>query len=900
MTTGGPLTEGRNTSSDEEAHRSEFGRRLWRRLIDPVHLSIPVLIIGFCAIRRFGLIANIPYWLVAGLLISTWVISSINVALWGDATTGWQVSARMAVEMACVGIVIYGLGWGPVLAIGFVFGAADGMRSGGSAVAKPAMVCTVVCIALGQLAIGVGLAPSLLVQPLVHGLGALVALGAVMTIKVLEWFASARESGELRFRTLVQHASDIIIVTDPVGRLLYVSPSFERLLGRSARSFNDRSAREIIHAGDLANLRDVSADDPSADQERRGEIRLRTAAGDWKWFEATVTNHLDDPSVGGIVANLHDISERKQAEEELQKAHELFRSAFEHAPIGMAMSDLSSRILGANPAYARIVGRQLDELMGMNVSELTHPDDRHATEVNVRRLVRGECENFQLEKRYLRPDGQEVWGSVNVSGVRDEAGAPLYLIAQVEDVTERRALRERLAHAAIHDPLTDLPNRVLFMDRLEAALKRTSRNGRRTAVIFVDLDRFKIVNDSMGHAEGDKVLKAVSDRFRKVIRPWDTVARFGGDEFVVLFEDIEDDRTALRATNRLAKVLEDPIELTEGPVHVTASFGVALSHGHEDIAEDLLRDADAAMYRAKEGGRSQIQIFDRSDRPSLIDGLQLRHELHEAVVHDQFRLYYQPIVGVTSGQLVAVEALVRWQHPQRGLLLPGEFLSVMEESGLIISLGRWVLEEACRQRAAWEPDGRRLGSKVGPLRVNINLSPRQLVEPGFVELVEEVMSTCRIPFDWINLEITEGALATDIEATVRALTELRELGCHLSVDDFGAGFASLGYLSSFPVETLKIDRRFTSGLGIRAEDETIVESVIVLARKLGLTCIAEGVETEDQLHRLQAFQCDQAQGFLLGVPLPASSLSEPLTSGLRSWNGKAWSLWPSKAPSASG
>ena len=408
----------------------------------------------------------------------------------------------MAVEMACVGIVIYGLGWGPVLAIGFVFGAADGMRSGGSAVAKPAMVCTVVCIALGQLAIAVGLAPSLLPQPLVHGLGALVALGAVMTIKVLEWFASARESGELRFRTLVQHASDIIIVTDPVGRLLYVSPSFERLLGRSARSFNDRSAREIIHAGDLANLRDVSADDPSADQERRGEIRLRTATGEWKWFEATVTNHLDDPSVGGIVANLHDISERKQAEEELQKAHELFRSAFEHAPIGMAMSDLSSRILSANPAYARIVGRQLDELMGMNVSELTHPDDRHATEVNVRRLVRGECENFQLEKRYLRPDGQEVWGSVNVSGVRDEAGAPLYLIAQVEDVTERRALRERLAHAAIHDPLTDLPNRVLFMDRLEAALKRTSRNGRRTAVVFIDLDRFKIVNDSMGHAEG--------------------------------------------------------------------------------------------------------------------------------------------------------------------------------------------------------------------------------------------------------------------------------------------------------------------------------------------------------------------------------------------------------------
>jgi EAL domain-containing protein (putative c-di-GMP-specific phosphodiesterase class I) len=305
------------------------------------------------------------------------------------------------------------------------------------------------------------------------------------------------------------------------------------------------------------------------------------------------------------------------------------------------------------------------------------------------------------------------------------------------------------------------------------------------------------------------------------------------------------------------------------------------------------------MYRAKENGRSQAQLFVRSDRPSLVDGLRFRHELHEALARNQFELYYQPIVCVSTGQIVAVEALVRWHHPQRKVLLPGEFLGVMEENGLIIPLGRWVLEEAIRQRLAWEDERQPCESDVGPLRVNVNLSPRQLAEPSFANQMAEFLESSAIDPDWINLEITEGALAMDIESTVQVLRDLRLLGLHLWVDDFGAGFASLGYLSSFPVEALKIDRRFTSGLGTRPEDETIVESVVMLAGKLGLTCIAEGVETEDQLRRLRGVGCEQAQGFLLGVPLPASALDNPPSSDLSSWNVESPNRWRAGAPSVS-
>ena len=523
--------------------RAGLASRVGARLFDPINAAVPPLVVVFCLARPSGLVADIPYWEIVALLTSTLLVNSVGGALWADARTGWRLAARVGVEMGTIALVVYGIGWGPILVIGFVYGAADTMRTAGSAAAKPAMAWTVVFVALGQLAIFVGVAPTLVRQPQVDGLGALAALGALLTIKLLEWFAVARESSEGRFRALVQHAGDIIVVVDAQGRLSYVSPAFGRILGISPDQFGDRPADELLHPDDLIRLRSTAA---GLTDGWRTEMRLQDADGAWRWFEATVTDHLEDPNVLGIVANLHDISARKKTEDALRVAHERFRSAFANAPIGMAMVDREGRVLEANPALGIIVGLDPATMAGTDMCDLTHPDDRESVAAEMRRLVGTGTDGSQIEKRYLHSDGHEVWVSVSVSCVRDDAGRLLYVIAQVEDVTERRALRERLAYAAIHDPLTALPNRELFMDRLEMTLRGATRGRHRVAVLFLDLDRFKLINDSLGHDVGDRILCAVADRLSSVMRASDTLARFGGDEFTVLCGEVDDEPTPSR------------------------------------------------------------------------------------------------------------------------------------------------------------------------------------------------------------------------------------------------------------------------------------------------------------------------------------------------------------------
>ncbi len=861
-----------------------FGARLKARLADPVNLSVPPVIAVFCLIRSWNLIADIPYWVIAALVLFALALNSINAALWVDHSGPWRLEVRVAVEMVVIAVVIYGIGWGPILAIGFVFGAVDVMRSAGSAAARPAIIWTLLCIAVGQLAIAVGAAPTLIHQPLVHSLGALDALGAVFTIKVFQWFAAAREASEGRFEALVHEASDIIVVADNAGRLKYVSPAFDRILGASVTDFRYRSAAELLHPEDLAAIQGRAGEiREAAGQGMRAELRLRHADGTWRWFEVKVTNHLENPKVLGIVGNLHDITERKQAEDALQEAHERFRSAFENAPIGMAMTDLKGHILRANSAHGRIVGRTASELCGMSVHDVTQVADRESSKAEMARLVASDSDGYRIENRCVHADGRDVWVSVSVSCVRDHDGNPLYLIAQIEDVTERRALRERLAYAAIHDPLTTLPNRVLFMDRLEVALSRSTRFRRRSAVIFLDLDHFKLVNDSMGHTAGDELLQAVAQRLRATLRPGDTVARFGGDEFVVLCEEIADEAAALEVADRLSEALAPSVDLAEGEVFVTASQGVALSGGTSDSASGLLRDADTAMYMAKERGRSRTELFDVERHAMVIEQMHTRSQLHRALERGEFEVYYQPIVDLQSGRLAGVEALLRWQHPERGLLLPGDFLSMAEESGLIVPMGAWVLEEACRQHVRWQQERTQRGAARLPIGVSVNLSPRQLAHPALIDQVRDVVRSSTIDPSALWLEITEGALATDAESTLRVLRGLRELGVRLSIDDFGSGYASLGYLKSFPVETVKIDRGFIEGIGRGTPDTTIVRSVVNLARSLGLHCVAEGVELPSQLHELRALGCGFAQGFLLGVPLPAGAVGEVLSDDLSAW-----------------
>ena len=862
-----------------------FRRRLVVRFLDPTVFAVPLVIAVFVVFRSKHLIANLPIWAIALMLAGCYVLTVLEAALWpGDVITGWRLQFRVGAELAAITVVIYSVGWGPTLALGLLFGVADCMRTLGARAARPAMVFSVVLIGLGQIAIALGIVPTLVAQPFVHALAALAALGILFTIKLLEWVFAERERSERRFKALVQHAADMIVVTDASGRLTYVSPSFEEQLGYGPSQATSLIGGDLAHPDDLKQLTPLFGNaQPGAGDPLAFEVRIRAVDGLWHWFDVTVTDLLDDPNVAGLVSNLHDITDRKASEAALAEAEERFRTSFDEAPIGMILVSRKGRILRANRALGDIVGRPQDKLTGMSVQEITHPDDREASLSWTTRLMAGEVSNYQIEKRYLHADGHAVWTSLHASFVRDPDGNPLYAIGQIEDITERRAMSAMMAHAAIHDPLTDLPNRVLFTDRLELALARSLRGSRHVAVVFLDLDHFKLINDSMGHDRGDQLLRAVAERIRDSVRPGDTVARFGGDEFTILFEEVADAGGAREAAARTLTALSLPFELDDGEVFVSASVGVALSSTGHDTPALLLRNADAAMYRAKERGRAGIELYDQHDDPWTVRRLRTGNDLHRALERNEFELHYQPFVDLHTTTLVGLEALVRWRHPTRGLLGPGEFIDLAEETGLIVPLGYWVITEACRQAVAWRELRERAGQESWRLMMSINVSPRQLVERNFASRLIEIVDGSGVDRDTILLEVTETTVMRDPAHAIALLETLRAQGMHICIDDFGTGYSSLSYLKRLPVETIKIDRSFVDGLGQDEEDTAIVQAVIGMAESLRLLCVAEGVETAEQVDALRALGCQIAQGFLFGHPISADSLAPFPRDDLSSW-----------------
>ncbi|MBW3614425.1 MAG: EAL domain-containing protein [Actinobacteria bacterium] len=444
----------------------------------------------------------------------------------------------------------------------------------------------------------------------------------------------------------------------------------------------------------------------------------------------------------------------------------------------------------------------------------------------------------------------------------------------MNDASAREAMRRSIddaVHLARHDSLTGLPNRTLVLERLVEALSRR-RRGRRVGVLFVDLDRFKMVNDTLGHSIGDEVLIRVGERVRAAVRPQDTVGRLAGDEFVVVCENAEVPEL-LRVAERVAAEIAAPLPLYGRDAVITASIGVAHSCGAAR-AEDLLRDADVAMYRSKERGRSRIELFDRSFRQHLLERLEIEQSLRRALGKGEFVLHYQPILAAGSGRLLAFEALVRWQDPERGLVPPAVFIPLAEETGLIVPIGRWVLTEACRQLGRW----RCAGLAPENLAVSVNLSAKQFATSGIVAMVADAMTESGLGQGHLCLEITESVLMEEVAAMPETLRALKDLGVSLSIDDFGTGYSSLSYLRRFPVDALKIDRSFVSGLGLGVEDSAIVTAVISLARALGLSVVAEGVETAAQFEELRNLGCNAVQGYLLGRPEPAARVERVLAA----------------------
>ncbi len=558
-------------------------------------------------------------------------------------------------------------------------------------------------------------------------------------------------------------------------------------------------------------------------------------------------------------------NEPKRVEEELRPSEERFRGLADAAFEGLLISD-GGTILEANQAFLDILERTPPEVIGGSVLEFVAPDYRD----QVRQKILSESEE-PYETVGLTKDGTRL--DLEVRGKAScYQGKPVRVTA-VRDITERKALERRLRHQALHDRLTGVPNRALFMDRVSSALARAARRRRRVAAMFVDLDNFKFVNDTLGHHAGDDLLVAISERLRACLRPEDTLARLGGDEFAVLLEDLAEEGEATRVAKRIVEQLRDPFALGNQEVFVTPSIGIALNSPGQDSPEGLLRNADLAMYWSKKEGKARYQLFEPSIEAQSTQRMRLEHDLRRALEREEFVVHYQPVVGADSGRIMGMEALVRWEHPERGLVLPDEFVPLAEETGLIVPIGKRVLREACRQAKEWQE---RYPSDL-PLMVGVNLSARELEHPDLVEEAEGALRDSGLDPRTLTLEITESAVVKDEEHNIDALRRLGALGVRFALDDFGTGYSALAYLRRLPVGLLKLDRSFLQRLGEdEAEVKVLLSGVIGIASGLGLYVLAEGVETPEQLALVRSLGCDLAQGNYFSEPLPSEALGELL------------------------
>ena len=525
----------------------------------------------------------------------------------------------------------------------------------------------------------------------------------------------------------------------------------------------------------------------------------------------------------------------------------------------------------ANPAFERMLGYSAAELAVMSFAEYTHPDDVDENMELFRSLMAGERESYRMQKRSFHRDRKMIWTQVNTALERDPDGKPLFAVSMLEDITVRKRAEEELReqaeineHQALHDALTGLPNRTLFRDRIVQAILAAQREGDSVAVMMIDLDRFKEVNDSLGHDAGDSLLQEVARRLAGALRASDTIARLGGDEFGVLLPRQCRPEDVRRVIDRIGAALALPVVLDELPLAIEGSLGVAMYPEHGTNVDTLLQRADMAMYTAKEGG-SPYAFFDESADHYDPSRLTLVCELRRAIDERELILYYQPKATVASGQIDSVEALLRWQHPTRGLVLPNDFIPVAQQTSLIRPLTLYVIDEALRQCRAWIDEGLELS-------IAVNLSIRNLLDTEFPEQVAALLTKWNIDPRYLELEITESTMLTDPVRTMRVLERLSAMGIRLSIDDFGTGYSSLSYLSRLPVDEIKIDRSFVTDMTLNRGNAVIVRSTIDLGRNLGLEVVAEGVETAECWDELMALGCTSAQGYFFSRPLPAAEL----------------------------
>ncbi|RXT08969.1 EAL domain-containing protein [Ammoniphilus sp. CFH 90114] len=667
------------------------------------------------------------------------------------------------------------------------------------------------------------------------------------------------------YAAVFQNVHEGIVITDKRGSILSVNRAFTLTTGYTEEEVI-RKRPSILQSGKQSPSFYIEMWASIYEKGTwQGEIWNRRKNGEvyLEWLTIDAVKD-EEGQITHFVGIFWDITERKRTEEKLH----LYSRIFENTSEGIMITDTRGTILWVNPAFTATTGYIAEEAIGKKPSMLSSNQHDAQFYVDMWTTIYDKG-SWQGEIWNRRKNGEiyPEWLSINT--VKDESGFITNYVGMFSDITERKKSEEHLKFLAHYDVLTELPNRFLFQDRLTQALLQAQRLGRQVAVMFLDLDRFKWINDTYGHGIGDQLLQSVANRLKKCVRKSDTVARLGGDEFTVILSTIQQAKDAAKVAEKIAQALSQPFQLEENEFFITTSIGISVYPADGRNLETLIKNADAAMYCAKELGNN-YQFFTTEMKETTTEKIMLENSLHKALDRHEFMVYYQPQVDIHTREIISMEALIRWNHPEMGVVSPAEFIPLAEETGLIVQIGEWVLETVCRQNKAWQDNGYK------PMKIAVNLSPRQLQDKGLLKTISRILRETKLDPSYLELEITEGISIHHIDSIIKIIDGIRDLGVTVSIDDFGTGYSSLSYLKQYRIDRLKIDRSFVKDILTDPRNAAIAKAIIELAHGLELNVVAEGIESEEELHFFKDNRCDAVQGYLFYKPMPIQEVESML------------------------